>query len=123
MSGSAAAAADLNGDGRPDVVEAQGEVPGHQNERVYLGTDVLSPDTAPPIIRMEVVGAVAVARVHDNRTANMPHDWQSVTVRWDGGETPMIWYGENLFRASLPAGVTAAQVCATDVAGNDACSG
>lgn len=117
------AVADLNGDGRPDVVEAQGEVPGHQNERVYLGTDVLSPDTAPPIIRMEVVGAVAVARVHDNRTANMPHDWQSVTVRWDGGETPMIWYGENLFRASLPDGVTAAQVCATDVAGNDACSG
>lgn len=116
------AVADLNGDGRPDVVEAQGEVPGHENERVYMGTDVLSADTAPPIIRMEVVGSVAVARVHDNRTPNMPHDWQSVVVRWDGGETPMMWYGENLFRAALPEGVTAAQVCATDAAGNDACS-
>lgn len=30
------ALADLNGDGIIDVVEAQGEVPGHEDERVYL---------------------------------------------------------------------------------------
>jgi hypothetical protein len=70
--------ADLNGDGRLDVVEAQGEVPGHETERVYFGTDVLPPDTAPPIIREEVKGGLVLARVHDNRTPNVPHDWQAI---------------------------------------------
>jgi len=51
----------------------------------------------------------------------MPHDWQSVTARWDGGETPMVWYGENLFRADLPADATDPEVCAVDAAGNETC--
>ena len=36
--------ADLDGDGRLDVVEAQGEVEGHVDERVYLATEVLPPE-------------------------------------------------------------------------------
>ncbi len=38
-----------------------------------------------------------------------------------GGESPMTWYGENLFRVSLPEGAAGVEVCATDAAGNEAC--
>ncbi len=113
------AIADLNGDGRPDVVEAQGEAA--EDERIYFGTDALEPDSAPPVVRATLIGQTVYARVHDNRTPNMPRRWQSVEVRWDGGEAPMTWYGENLFRVSLPVGAPNAQVCATDAAGNQTC--
>lgn len=83
------AVADLNGDGRLDVVEAQGEVSDHESEKVYLGTLVLKPDTAPPVVHVAVVGRTLLARVHDNRTPNAPHDWRSVAARWDGSGGPM----------------------------------
>jgi hypothetical protein len=118
------ALADLNGDGIVDVVEGQGEVPGHEDERVYFGNpDVLAPDTAAPIIRPAVVGSSVLARVHDNRTPYAPHDWQSIVVRSSAGDVPMTWYGENLFWADLPEGASAIEVCATDAAGNEACAG
>ena len=114
------AIADLNGDGRPDVVEAQGEVA--EDDRVYLATDVLEPDTAPPIIRADVrPDRTVLARVHDNRTPNMPQRWQSITAKWVGGETPLAWYGENLFRATLPDGASFLEICAVDAAGNETC--
>jgi len=120
--------ADLNGDGRPDMVESQGEVPGHESERVYIATEAVPPDTAAPVIRAASAGEAGTllihARVHDSRTPNMPHDWKAVEVRWDGGDpVPMAWYGENLFRASVspPAGATGLSVCAVDAAGNEAC--
>ena len=116
------ALADLDGDDRPDLVEAQGEVPGHWAEHVYRATDVLEPDTAPPLVRAQIVDGVVVARVHDSRTPNRPHDWRSITARWTGDELPMTWYGENLFRADVPDDARAGQVCATDRAGNQACS-
>jgi hypothetical protein len=127
------AVAELNGDGRPDVVEGQGEVAGHEDERVYFGTAVLPPDSAPPSITTDLAaspaGRVTVrARVHDNRTPNMPHDWQSVALRWDAGgtaeEIEMVWYGENLFRVQtdLPADAADVQVGAVDAAGNEGCS-
>ena len=121
---------DLNGDGRPDMVESQGEVSGHYDERVYFATEAVPPDTAPPIIATSLgddpAGDVVIhARVHDNRSPNMPHDWQTVEVRWEGADPVlMTWYGENLFRANvtLPAGASGVQVCAVDRAGNEACS-
>jgi len=117
------ALADFNGDGIVDVVEAQGEVPGHEDERVYFGSpEVLSPDTAPPIIRAAVVGSSVLARVHDNRTPYAPHDWRSIIVRTSAGDVPMTWYGEHLFWADLPAGTSAIEVCATDAAGSEACA-
>ena len=118
------ALADFNGDGIIDVVEAQGEVPGQEDERVYFGNpDVLSPDTAPPIVRAAVVGSSVLARVHDNRTPYAPHDYQSIVLRFSGGETLMNWYGENLFWADLLADPSAVEVCATDIAGNETCEG
>lgn len=123
------AVADLNGDDRPDLVESQGETPGHEGERVYFATDAVPPDTAPPIITHDHVPGsternTVHARVHDNRTPNMPHDWQSVEIRLPNGDAvPMTWYGENLFRASLkvPSDADGLQVCAIDAAGNETC--
>lgn len=122
--------ADLNGDGRLDVVESQGEVPGNTPERVYFATDVVPPDTAPPVIRTDLAtnqnGPTKVqARIHDNRSVNMPLDWQLIEVRW-GSESvaAMTWYGENLFRATIDLGSSPGQVqvCAVDAAGNEACA-
>ena len=122
--------ADLNGDGRPDLVESQGENPAAEAEQVYFATDAVPPDTAPPIISTDLDHEAAEitivrARVNDNRTPNMPHDWQSVEVRWNGADpVPMTWYGENLFSApvQITNQDTGVQVCATDRAGNEACS-
>jgi hypothetical protein len=115
------AVADLDGDARPDVVDAQGEVEGHEDERVWLGTEVLQPDTAAPLVSGELTGSTVRARVHDNRTPNMPHDWTSVTVRWSDGQRDLTWYGENLFRATVPGSAEDVEVCAVDAAGNETC--
>jgi hypothetical protein len=116
------AQADLNGDSRVDIVESQGEAEGYEDERVYLAGELVQPDTAPPVVRAELVGELIVARVHDNRTPNMPHDWRSIVVSSSGRDVPMDWYGENLFRADVPAAGSGLQVCATDAAGNEACA-
>ena len=114
------AVADLNGDGRPDVVEAQGEVA--EDERVYLATEAVPPDTAAPIVTVARIGAFIVARVHDNRTPNARHDWESIMASWGGGQREMTWYGENLFRAFVSNDAGEVTVCATDPAGNRTCT-
>ena len=128
------ALADLNGDHRLDLVEAQGEAA--FDERIYLGKEI-APDTAAPSISLvEEVDTVSVgdsvtirARVHDWKSPTMPHDWQSVSLRWtqdsDTQDIPMEWYGEYLWRASIAptaSGDSAYQICAVDVSGNEACS-
>jgi hypothetical protein len=128
------AAADLNGDGKLDVVQSQGEVPGFWDERVFLGKHIKR-DAAPPVIALvESVRAgsdpVTVhARVHDNKSPTSPHDWKSVVLRWtadeDVREIPMRWYGEYLWRATVdkPQGSNVQyQICATDAVGNYNCS-
>ena len=130
------AIADLNGDNRLDVVQAQGENPDALSERIYLGKNI-KPDSAKPIIslierpaNLKANKAIVIrARVHDNKSPTMPHDWQSVMLRWNAnGSTqtvPMQWYGEYLWRATVekaPSGQASYQVCATDVAANQACS-
>ena len=119
--------ADLNGDGRLDAVEAQGEVPGYEDEHVYFGTDVLRPDIAPPIVRTDLPasfapGTVVHARIHDNDAVYGPHLWSLIELRWDGGSVPMRWYGEFLFSAQIPADAGGqVEVCAADAAGNETC--
>jgi hypothetical protein len=131
--------ADLNGDHRLDAVFAHGEaknlIPfGGFQDKVYFGTANLAPDTAPPIISIvqKLSGGserLVRARVHDNKSPTMPHDWKSVALRWRVSglekEEPLVWYGEYLWRAEIPSeakGEVTYQVCATDAAGNNACS-
>lgn len=123
------AVADLNGDNRLDIVEAQGEVV--WPEKVYYGQNN-PPDTAPPIITLVSTSdqlPTVRARVHDNKSPTMPHDWQAVVVRQTTGdgqiiETPMQWYGEYLWRVTLDyaSADTMFEVCAVDTAGNEACA-
>jgi hypothetical protein len=130
------ALADLNGDDRLDVVEAQGEGYSGIGEKIFLGKNI-QPDTAPPVITMvEKVSASESnqpiqirARIHDNKSPTMPHDWQAVVLRWTVNgqthESPMQWYGEYLWRGTIDessAGDVKYQVCARDIAGNEACS-
>jgi hypothetical protein len=69
------------------------------------------------------------ARVHDNKSPTMPHDWRTVVLRWTANgqtqQTPMRWYGEYLWHGTIdepPAGDFSYKVCATDAAGNEACA-
>jgi hypothetical protein len=121
------ALADLNGDGKVDMVQGQGE--GAWPEAVFMGTQI-EPDSAPPVISMvESVQGASLrirARVHDNAST---HDLKAVVVRWRAGgqtqETPLHWYGEYLWRGAIDGPAAAAldgQVCATDLAGNEACA-
>jgi hypothetical protein len=82
----------------------------------------IGPDTAPPHVRTATIAATILGRISDNRTPNAPHDWQSITARWNGGQAPMTWYGENLFRATVPTDAGPVTVCAVDAAGNETCS-
>jgi len=125
---------DLDNDGRMDVVQAQGEHPTAVQERVFLGTG-LKQDTAPPMISMVTSTTAANgrtvirARVHDRKSPSLPAEWKGVSVEWTSAAgpqaTPMRWYGEYLWMVELPAALPAGatyRVCATDAAGNSACS-
>jgi len=126
---------DLDADGRLDVVQAQGEHPTAIQERVFMGVG-LKPDTAPPSVTMVKVtdtaggGLLVRARVHDRKSPSLATDWRSVVfeVRYKGiveyVTTTMRWYGEYLWRGTLPpgAGRGTYRVCATDASGNTACA-
>jgi VCBS repeat protein len=128
------ALADLNGDCKLDVVQAQGE--GAWPEKVFLGKDIPADTAAPVITQVEKVSSSGAdrsvqirARVHDNKSPTMPHDWRSVVLRWTtDGQThqrSMQWFGEYLWRAMIdepPAGDFSYEVCATDAAGNKGCA-
>jgi len=125
----AIAVADLDLDGRLDLVEGQGEVPGHENERVYLGTRI-GQDTAPPSVTVadplatEGGGVVLRARIHDRISPARPIQLQRVIVRSpDGDGVPMTWYGEYLWQVRLdPASPGTWAVCAADASGNETCA-
>jgi hypothetical protein len=120
--------ADLDGDGRLDIVETQGEVPGSFDERVYLATEQLPVDTASPWVVTdldpEASGAVTVhARVTDGLS---PYGLGHPELVWveAGDQTfELTWYGEYLFRGevTIPNGAVPLQVCARDQAGNEEC--
>lgn len=125
------ALADLDGDGRIDVVQGQGEHPKAIDERVFAGRG-LRPDTAPPSITLVSVtdgpARVVRARIHDRKSPSLAFEWKRVVVEWTTAqgarEVPMQWYGEYLWRAAWPADIPATatyRVCATDAAGNSRC--
>lgn len=128
------ALADLDGDGRMDVVQGQGEHKTAIDERVFSGRGLAS-DTAPPSVTMVGVkdlpgGRRQVhGRVHDRKSPSLPFEWRRVAVEWTTPsgtrDVPMHWYGEYLWRAEWPTDVptsTAYRVCATDAAGLTTCS-
>jgi hypothetical protein len=119
------ALADLDGDGKLDAVQSQGELA--SDERVYFGSGIAA-DTAPPVIDLVEPAAAGRAtirvRVHDARSPVMPHDFKAVELRVDGEkQADLAWYGGAMWRATadLRSGASY-QVCATDAAGNAACS-
>ncbi len=118
------AVADLDGDGRLDVFQGQGEQA--FAEKVQLATDMVAIDTAAPSVHAEMRPAsrdlfTIVARVHDHQSPSRAHDWQRVWVEINGGEIDLKWYGEYLWRSpEVPLGTF--RVCAKDRRGNQGCS-
>ncbi len=130
------AVSDLDGDGRWDVVLAEGEAA--FADRVFFGVDV-PVDTAPPVISNVTIpeaveaGIVPVrARIHDHKSPLEAHDLaraEVVVAPSDPGGGPaaataMRWIGEYQFMASLqlPDGRYDVQICAEDRRGNERCT-
>ena len=111
------AIADLNADGRPDVVQAQGEA--EDPDTVHLGVAV-PPDTAAPVVTRAVIRDRSIfARVTDHSSGMTA--LREVTIEGPNGAQPMTWYGESLWRAKV-TGTGPFTVCATDAAENRDCS-
>ena len=114
------AVADLDGDGRLDLVQAQGETA--FPEKVQLASDQVAVDTAPPVIaRHEFVNGTIVARIHDHQSPSRRHDWQRVWVEHDGDATELELVRRVPWRATVAPPVGAFRLCARDRAGNQAC--
>lgn len=124
--------ADLNNDKKLDIIMGQGEGDKGIEERIFIAHD-LKPDTAGPIIshfqvieNNELKTTTVMARIHDNKSPNMPHDWLAVDlIVGDSEDTiSLTWYGENLWTATIatPETNAALQICATDFAGNKSCT-
>jgi hypothetical protein len=123
------AVADLDHDGRLDVVQGQGEVT--EPDVVQLAGSGVSIDAAVPSIRLlrpaTRADRTVVARVHDHKSPSLAHDWRRVVVELAGPGTTapiaMRWRGEYLWTATVPdqPGLRY-RVCATDATGNPACT-
>ena len=125
--------ADLNADGREDVVQSQGEAP-EDSERVYFATSQVPKDTAAPIVQLagnfirDGKKLIVRARIHDAKTPVALHHFSGrpVVRLPDGKEVPMRWVGGALWRADLTVGAAEEvlyKVCATDAAENpESCS-
>ena len=114
------AIADLDGDGRIDVVQSQGEHPTAIQERIFLGRG-LAVYGNPPVVRRPMAvpdgdSTLVLVRIHQRKSPSLAAEWDGVDVTWqsaDGeGSVPMSWYGEYLWRARIPLGMRPATVCA-----------
>ncbi|WAS93873.1 FG-GAP repeat domain-containing protein [Nannocystis punicea] len=112
------AVADLNGDKKLDVVLSEGEAQ-QDADRVFLGADIAADTAGPKISLVTVTDGTVFARIHDNKSPVMPHDFQSVVLVAGGTEVPMQWYGEALWRGTPSEAF--GQLCAVDAAGNETC--
>ena len=129
---------DLDGDGRLDAVTGQGEF-GDFTNRLYLSTSEVAVDTRAPNFRAveeppATLGPSETPVVHfaitDEVTTDTGPRLSDVRVEWTGAaglETIAVTFaGGDVFRAQLPSrgsgGNVTWRVCATDHAGNNACS-
>lgn len=122
---------DINNDKKLDIIMGQGEGKEGIDERIFIAKD-LDPDTASPIISHYQInenkknGIITVkARIHDNKSPNMPQDWTTLELILDKKSDPisMTWYGENLWVARFSNRLNTHQIslCATDYSGNKEC--
>ena len=121
------AVADLNGDGRLDVVQSQGETA--SPDKVFFGVDIPVDSTAPSVdLEAAAVGPellTITARVHDFKTPCKPHDFTAVVVKWGDESAEMRWVGGLWWRVEIPimgGGDMSWSVCGTDAVGNERCS-
>ncbi len=123
------AVADLDHDGRLDVVQAQGEVT--DPDKVLRANGGVAVDTAAPAVRiLREAGpgdGRVVARVHDRKSPSTASDWDDVAIEVTAptaATIPMTWYGEYAWRGSIPSpsAATRYKICARDRAGNQGCS-
>ena len=123
---------DIDNDKKMDIIMGQGEGEEGVEERIFIGKNIHM-DTAKPIIshiqtyeKKENGSIIVKARIHDNKSPNMPQDWNSVKLLLDEKSKPisMTWYGENLWVASFSSTleVNNIKICATDYSGNKACA-
>lgn len=119
---------DINGDRKIDLIMGQGEGEKVIEERIFIGTGIATDTAAPKISHSQIIeegnGVYEIkARIHDNKSPNMPQDWNSVEVISGGVAIPMKWYGENLWKCTLKSENESRkwEICATDAAGNKGC--
>lgn len=104
------AIADLDGDGRIDVVQSQGEHPTAIQERIFLGRGLQAYNGAPvvgmPVDVPDGDSTLVLVRIHERKSPSLAAEWESVEVTWESedgeGTVPMRWYGEYLWRARIP---------------------
>jgi len=112
------AAADLDGDGRLDLVQGQGEVA--FSDKIQRATAMVAVDTQPPVVTFEQQATRVVARIHDHHSPAHLHDYTRVWAMTASGDVDLTWYGEYLYAA---AATGAFAVCAIDAKGNQGCAG
>ncbi|WP_273567477.1 FG-GAP repeat domain-containing protein [Maribacter halichondriae] len=123
---------DIDNDKKMDIIMGQGEGEEGIEERIFMGKNIKM-DSAIPIIshiqtyeNKENGSIIVKARIHDNKSPNMPQDWDSVKLILDEKSKPisMTWYGENLWVASFSSTLELnnIKICATDYSGNKACA-
>jgi hypothetical protein len=119
---------DINNDNKMDIIMGQGEGQEVIEERIFIGAAIPEDKAAPVISHLRYEErtkeeVVVKARIHDNKSPDMPQDWQSVVLLMDDEVIPLQWYGEYLWKATVRGKSKNAQwqICATDYAGNKVC--
>jgi hypothetical protein len=115
------AVGDFDGDHKLDLVMVQGEQA--FGDRVYQGVDVPADTEAPHVDVPRAQDGFVYARAHDWHSPTRADDFSDIHFAFDAKSNVIPFHlGEQLFRAAIPAGAKSVKLCATDRAGNAACS-